>query len=66
MKVTFNKCKSYCDKINKIDEPVTTCSNSNNPMEQEEFIFNTLKNVIKEKKEMKVYIFLDFYFFEFQ
>ncbi len=55
MKSTFNKCKLYCDKINKIDETVTAYSSSGqNSSEQEEFIFNTLKNVIKEKKEIKV------------
>lgn len=53
MKQTFGKCASYCEKINRLNDVVTTYSDKDKD-DQEEIIFNTLKNVVREKKEIKV------------
>lgn len=52
MKLAFSKCTAYCEKINKLSDVITTHSDKEG---QEEIIFGTLKNVIKEKREIKIF-----------
>ena len=51
MKLTLSKCTAYCEKINKFSEVLTQYSDKEG---QEEIIFGTLKNVLKEKRQIRV------------
>lgn len=51
MKLTLSKCTAYCEKINKFSEVLTAYSDKES---QEEIIFGTLKNVLKEKRQIRV------------
>ena len=51
IKSTFEKCRVYCDKINQLGNEIKP---SDEEESDEQVIFKTLKNCIKEKKELKV------------
>ena len=57
MKLTLEKCSLYCEKINQYIESSdedSACPNDKENETKEEMIVKTLRNIIKEKKEMKV------------
>ena len=57
MKLTLDKCSAYCEKINQYIESSdedSACPNDKENETKEEMIMKTLRNIIKEKKEMKV------------
>jgi hypothetical protein len=57
MKLTIEKCSAYCEKINQYIESSdedSACPNDKENETKEEMILKTLRNIIKEKKEMKV------------
>jgi hypothetical protein len=59
MKLTIEKCRVYCEKINRLTASTTTTQVQQEKEEEtdqnitEEFILNTLKNTFYEKKEIK-------------
>ncbi len=66
MKLTIEKCRVYCDKINRLTMSTSSQQQQNdsnsggggggggsNSNDTEEFILNTLKNTFYEKKEVK-------------
>lgn len=66
MKLTLEKCSVYCEKINQYIESSdedSACPNDKENETKEEMIVKTLRNIIKEKKEMKV-IYQKFYFIQ--
>lgn len=58
MKLTLSKCTAYCEKINKFSEVLTAYSDKEG---QEEIIFGTLKNVLKEKRQIRVSFQIHFF-----
>lgn len=66
MKLTLEKCSVYCEKINQYIESSdedSACPNDKENETKDEMIVKTLRNIIKEKKEMKV-IYQKFYFIQ--
>ncbi len=53
LKITFEKCRVFCNKINSLNDEINQIDRQNS---KEETIFDTFKSIIREKKEMKVNI----------
>lgn len=67
MKLLVDKCAIYCEKINQYSvdtsDEDSACPNDQDYKEtRDEMISRTLQNVLKEKKEFKVYLIFYFKF----